>query len=160
MNKFKNNIQPLLVYVALLICILIGISVFVKFYSLDKEINRMNAYSYTGANYGYIPEIRYGHLTTFQFASNEERREFDLLRELVVDKEHLDNQIVFNIDYRDDFIYKGKYYVSTQKYLVKNKGEDKADDYKIYSVDMETQKVVRVSDHKILSLYEDKISRY
>ncbi|WP_301082468.1 hypothetical protein, partial [Thomasclavelia cocleata] len=114
MNKFKNDIKPLFVYVALSICILIGISVFVKFYSLDKEINRMNAYNYTGANYGYIPEIRNGHLTTFQFASHEERREFDLLRELVADKGYFSNQVVFNTDYIDHFIYKGKYYVSNQ----------------------------------------------
>ncbi|WP_301082463.1 hypothetical protein, partial [Thomasclavelia cocleata] len=63
-------------------------------------------------------------------------------------------------DYIDHFIYKGKYYVSNQRYLVKNEGEDWASKYKIYSVDMETQKVVRVSDHKILSFYEDKIAKY
>lgn len=160
MNKDKNNIKPLFVYVALLICILIGISVFVKFYSLDKEINRMNSYNYTGSNYGYVPEIRYGHLTNFQFGSHEERRKFDYLRELVSEQAYFNNQTVFNPDYRDDFIYKGKYYMSNQKYLVKEKGEDKADNYKIYGVDMETQKVVRVSDHKILSFYEDMISSY
>jgi len=160
MNKLKNNIQPLLVYVALLICILIGISVFVKFYSFEKDIKRMEYYNFNGGNYGHITELRYGHVTKFQFGNDEERRKFDKYRELINDKSHFGNEIVYNLSYRDDFIYKGKYYLSNQKYLVKEKGKEKADDYKIYGVDMETQKVSRVSDRKILSLYEDLISEY
>lgn len=161
MNKLKFKFEPLLLFVVSLIFILSVISFFVYYIVLIHGKSSVNAEdigtenNYT-KNHDGITELINNQKRLWVFPNKEEKEKFDILKDKMIivhgiSRENLKDK------YNEEFIYKGKLYLSDREFLLDK--IETAQDYRLYSIDLETEETEIVKDKNVYSKYEKFISQ-